>query len=45
MLPLRRGSGDQFLHRHTDSYRYAVRRKLTSYHRYIQVSGSPPPAD
>jgi len=37
MLPLRRGSGDQFLHRRSDSYRNAVRRKLTAYHRYIQV--------
>lgn len=38
MIPLRRGSGDQFLHRRSDSYRHAIRRKLTAYHRYLQVA-------
>jgi hypothetical protein len=38
MDKLSRRSGDQYLHRKTDSYRDAVRRKLATYHRYIQIS-------
>src|SRR5208283_1172803 len=37
MTPLRRSSGDQFLHRKSDSYRNSVRRKLDAYHRFIQI--------
>jgi hypothetical protein len=31
-------SGDQYLHRKTDPYRDAIRRKLAAYHRYIQIA-------
>jgi hypothetical protein len=37
MTPLRRVSGDQYLHRKSDAYRDAVRRKIAAYHRYIQL--------
>lgn len=38
MKPLsRRRSGNQFLHRETDRYRAAVRRKIAAYHRHIQL--------
>ncbi len=37
MTPIRKASGDQFLHRKSDAYRLAVRRKLAAYHRFIQV--------
>jgi len=37
MLPTKRGQGDQFLHRRSDPYRRAVRRKLAAYHRHIQI--------
>jgi len=37
MTPLRRFQGDQYLHRESESYRVAVRRKLDAYHRHIQV--------
>jgi hypothetical protein len=30
-------SGDQYLHRKSDDYREAVRRKLSAYHRHIQI--------
>mgnify|MGYP000252021228 CR=1 FL=1 len=36
MRPIRRGHGDQYLHRQPDAYRAAVRRKLAAYHRHIQ---------
>ena len=32
-----RGSGTQHLHRASERYRQAVRRKLAAYHRHIQV--------
>ena len=32
-----RRSGDQYLHRKTDAYRDAIRRKLAAYHRHIQI--------
>jgi len=38
MLPIKRGCGDQFLHHRSDDYRRAVRRKLSAYHRHIQIS-------
>lgn len=37
MTPLRRVSGNQYLHRKSDAYRDAVRRKLAAYHRHIQL--------
>jgi hypothetical protein len=37
MTPLRRGDGDQYLHRKTELYRAQVRRKVAAYERYIQV--------
>jgi hypothetical protein len=37
MTPIRKASGDQFMHRKSDEYRAAVRRKLDAYHRFIQV--------
>ena len=37
MKPLRRGVGDQYLHRTTDAYRAAIRRKLAAYHAYVQL--------
>jgi hypothetical protein len=37
MIPIRKASGDQYLHRKPDAYRMAVRRKVDAYHRFIQV--------
>jgi hypothetical protein len=37
MTPLRRKSGNQYLHRKTADYRDAVRRKIAAYHRHIQL--------
>ena len=37
MTPLRRVSGNQYLHRKSDNYRNAVRRKIAAYHRHIQL--------
>jgi hypothetical protein len=37
MTPLRRVSGNQYLHHKSDAYRNAVRRKLAAYHRHIQL--------
>ncbi len=37
MTPLKRKSGNQYLHRKTDEYRDAVRRKMHAYHAYIQL--------
>jgi len=37
MTPLKRKSGNQYLHRKTDEYRDAVRRKMHAYHTYIQL--------
>jgi hypothetical protein len=37
MRPIKRGHGDQFLHRQSDDYRRAVRRKLAAYHRHMQL--------
>jgi len=37
MKPLRRGSGDQYLHRTSDAYRAGVRRKLRAYHIHVQL--------
>ena len=37
MTPLRRVSGNQYLHHKSDAYRNAVRRKIDAYHRHIQL--------
>ena len=37
MTPLRRNSGDQHMHRKSEEYRKAVRRKMDAYHRFMQV--------
>ena len=37
MKPVRRGSGEQYLHRTSDTYRQAVRRKLRAYHIHVQL--------
>ncbi|HLA00542.1 MAG TPA: transposase [Thermodesulfovibrionales bacterium] len=37
MTPIRKSSGEQYLHRKSDAYRLAVKRKLEAYHRFIQV--------
>lgn len=37
MTPLRRGSGNQYLHHKSDDYRDAIRRKIAAYHRHIQL--------
>ena len=37
MSPIRRGAGDQYLHRTSDDYRAGVRRKLRAYHVHVQL--------
>ena len=37
MKPIKGKSGNQYLHRESDEYRIAIRRKLAAYHNYIQV--------
>lgn len=37
MIPIRRVSGNQYLHHKSDAYRNAVRRKIAAYHRHIQL--------
>jgi len=37
MTPLRRVSGNQYLHHQSEAYRNAVRRKIAAYHRHIQL--------
>ena len=37
MVPIKRKSGNQYLHKKTDAYRDAVRRKMGAYHRHIQL--------
>jgi len=37
MTPIRRVSGNQHLHRKSEAYRNAVRRKIAAYHRHIQL--------
>jgi hypothetical protein len=37
MTPLRRVSGNQYLHRKSKAYRDAVRRKIAAYHRHVQL--------
>jgi len=38
MKPIRKGSGDQYLHRQSDDYRSAVRRKIKAYHAWAQLA-------
>lgn len=37
MKKIRRRSGNQYVHRKTEKYRAAVRRKMAAYHRHIQL--------
>jgi len=37
MIPIRRGDGNQYLHRQSAQYRAQVRRKLAAYERHIQI--------
>jgi hypothetical protein len=37
MKPIRRFSGNQYLHKKPQAYRQAVRRKIDAYHRYVQT--------
>jgi len=37
MKPIKRFSGDQYLHKQSDEYRQAVRRKIDAYHRFVQA--------
>ncbi len=37
MKPIKRFSGDQYLHKKTEAYRQAVRRKIDAYHRFVQT--------
>ena len=37
MTPLRRVSGNQYLHHQSEAYRHAVRRKIAAYHRHMQL--------
>jgi hypothetical protein len=37
MTPLRRVSGNQYLHHQSDAYRNAVRRKIAAYQRHVQL--------
>jgi len=37
MTPLRRASGNQYLHHKSETYRHAVRRKIAAYHRHIRL--------
>ncbi|MCX5840531.1 MAG: transposase [Deltaproteobacteria bacterium] len=37
MTPIKKSTGDQHLHRKTETYRAAVKRKVQAYHRHIQI--------
>jgi len=37
MVPIRKRSGNQYLHKKDVKYRNAVRRKINAYHRYVQA--------
>ena len=37
MKPLKRGGGDQYLHRTSDAYRAAIRRKMAAFHVHVQL--------
>jgi hypothetical protein len=38
MQPIKRRSGNQYLHRRSEEYRQAVRRKMDAYHRYVALA-------
>lgn len=38
MVPIKRVSGDQHLHKKSDKYREQVKRKMKAYHSYVQMS-------
>ena len=38
MKPLRRQSGDQYLHRESLEYRTAIKRKMHAYHLFVQAA-------
>lgn len=38
MAPIKRDSGNQYMHRKDEDYRRLVRRKLDAYHRYVQLA-------
>jgi hypothetical protein len=37
MKPIKRFSGNQYLHKHPEAYRLAVQRKMDAYHRFVQT--------
>jgi len=37
MNPIKKYSGNQFLHKKSEAYRKAVRRKINAYHKYVQI--------
>jgi hypothetical protein len=37
MTPIKKSSGNQYMHRKSESYRNGVRRKIRAYHRHIQI--------
>lgn len=37
MTRIRKGGGNQYLHRKTEAYRQKVQRKMDAYHRYVQL--------
>lgn len=37
MTPLHHGDGNQYLHRKTEQYRVAIRRKVAAFHAYVQL--------
>jgi hypothetical protein len=37
MKPLKRGDGDQYIHRTSDAYRAAIRRKMAAVHVHVQL--------
>jgi hypothetical protein len=37
MRPVRKGGGNQYLHRQTEEYRQQIKRKMDAYHRYVQL--------
>jgi hypothetical protein len=37
MKPLKRGDGDQYLHRASDAYRAAIHRKMAAFHIHVQL--------
>jgi len=41
MKPLRRGDGNQYLHRTSHAYRAAIRRKLDAFHVHVQLDALP----